>query len=216
LFITDKPVIERGGYILYVGSLEPRKNIASLVEAYELMRLKYPLLSVKLVLIGGESPLFSEVRLRAKRFQEDVVFKGFVSDEELVHYYRHANLVAYPSLYEGFGLPPLESMACGTPVITSNVSSLPEVVGMAAITVDPKNIHELCDAMASVLLSSELSGKMIENGISQVAEFNWERVARQTIGVYHESLDRLGVSNSVNSHITFEQWKSLKQPAANS
>ena len=91
------------------------------------MRTDNPELKTKLILIGGESPLFAAVRLQIKHFHNDVVFKGFVSDDELKQYYRNAKVVAYPSLYEGFGLPPLEAMASGAPVVTSNTSSLPEV-----------------------------------------------------------------------------------------
>src|SRR5690606_8879492 len=110
---------ELDDYILYVGSLEPRKNIGTLLEAYEAMREKNPAIKTKLVLIGGESPLFAEVRLKVKSFKEDVLFKGFVNDRMLREYYRHARLFVYPSLYEGFGLPPLEAMASGVPVVTT-------------------------------------------------------------------------------------------------
>jgi glycosyltransferase involved in cell wall biosynthesis len=112
-------------YILYVGSLEPRKNINILIEAYEKLRHEYPAIKTKLILIGGESPLFASVQLKAREFRDDVIFKGFVTDLELGEFYRRAKLVAYPSLYEGFGLPPLEAMASGVPVITSSTSSIP-------------------------------------------------------------------------------------------
>lgn len=178
--------IEHNDYILYVGSLEPRKNIRSLVEAYEKLRERQPALKTKLVLIGGESPLFGEVRLNAKNYKDDVIFKGFVRDEELVEYYRSARIVVYPSLYEGFGLPPLEAMASGTPVVTSNTSSIPEVVGTAALMVNPYDTEQLASTMELVLSDENLRQTMIREGLKQVKKFNWYRVARNTLAVYYE------------------------------
>lgn len=176
----------RSQYILYVGSLEPRKNINILIEAFEDLRVQHPELQTKLILIGGESPLFATVRLKAKRFGEDVLFKGFVPDDELKQYYRHASLVAYPSLYEGFGLPPLEAMASGAPVVTSYTSSIPEVVGRAAIMVNPTERGQLVAAMYRVLSDGELAQALRVAGRDQVARFNWYRVARGILSVYYE------------------------------
>ncbi len=184
--IADIP----GDYILYVGSLEPRKNINILIEAFEELRSEHPELSTKLILIGGESPLFATVRLKAKKFGEDVVFKGFVRDDELRQYYRHASLVAYPSLYEGFGLPPLEAMASGAPVVTSYTSSIPEVVGHAAIMVNPRDCRQLVDAMYRVLSDPDLAQALREAGYQQVSKFNWYRVARGVLAVYYEVFQR--------------------------
>ena len=184
--IADMP----NDYILYVGSLEPRKNINILIEAFEELRSEHPELNTKLILIGGESPLFATVRLKAKKFGEDVVFKGFVRDDELRQYYRHASLVAYPSLYEGFGLPPLEAMASGAPVVTSYTSSIPEVVGQAAIMVNPRDCRQLVDAMYRVLSDPELAQALREAGYQQVSKFNWYRVARGVLAVYYEVYQR--------------------------
>ncbi len=177
---------EEQDYILYVGSLEPRKNIATLVEAYERLRSDNPDLETKLVLIGGESPLFAAVRLQIKKYHKDVIFKGFVSDAELKNYYRQAKVVAYPSLYEGFGLPPLEAMASGAPVVTSNTSSLPEVVGEAALMVSPYDCLQLAETLAQVLRSKELRSEMRRRGYEQIRKFNWYRVARNVLSVYYE------------------------------
>lgn len=177
---------EEQDYILYVGSLEPRKNIASLIEAYESLRSDNPDLETKLVLIGGESPLFAAVRLQIKKYHTDVIFKGFVSDAELKNYYRQAKVVAYPSLYEGFGLPPLEAMASGAPVVTSNTSSLPEVVGEAALMVSPYDCAQLAETLARVLRSRELRDEMRRRGYEQIRKFNWYRVARNVLSVYYE------------------------------
>ena len=170
-------------YILYVGSLEPRKNIGTLLEAYELMRSKHPELKPKLVLIGGESPLFAEVRLKVKKFKDDILFKGFVNDEMLRTYYRRASLFVYPSLYEGFGLPPLEAMASGVPVVTTLTSSLPEVVGDAALMVSPYNVEQLAETMATVLTNPQIREDLIAKGREHVRKVNWYRVARNTLAV---------------------------------
>ncbi|MCX6128569.1 MAG: glycosyltransferase family 1 protein, partial [Proteobacteria bacterium] len=164
---------DEGDYILYVGSLEPRKNIATLIESFEQLRSENPDLNTKLILIGGESPLFAAVRLQIKRFHNDVIFKGFVSDDELKQYYRHALVVAYPSLYEGFGLPPLEAMASGAPVVTSNTSSLPEVVGDAALMVSPYDCDQLAATLVQVIRDRSLREEMRRRGYEQVKKFNW-------------------------------------------
>jgi glycosyltransferase involved in cell wall biosynthesis len=184
--LLDQRQEQEGDYILYVGSLEPRKNIGTLIEAYERMRNEHADLTTKLILIGGESPLFADVRLQIKNFHSDVIFKGFVSDEELKQFYRQAKLVAYPSLYEGFGLPPLEAMASGAPVVTSNTSSLPEVVGDAALMVSPYDCQQLAQTLAQVLRDEDLRDEMRRRGYEQVKKFNWYRVARNVLAVYYE------------------------------
>ncbi len=196
-------------YILYVGSLEPRKNIGTLLEAYELLRATHPDIKTKLVLIGGESPLFAEVRLKVKQFKEDVLFKGFVSDHLLREYYRRARLVVYPSLYEGFGLPPLEAMASGVPVVTTMTSSIPEVVGDAALMVSPYDIGQLAETMSRVLGDPVLSATLIARGREQVKKFNWYRVARNTLAVYYEVYNTTPGRPGAR-HVPFERWKELR------
>ena len=202
-------------YILYVGSLEPRKNIGSLVEAFQLLRNQHPDLKTKLILIGGESPLFAELKLKISDYQDDIILKGFVDDDELKAYYRHAGLVAYPSLYEGFGLPPLEAMASGAPVVTSITSSLPEVVGNAAIKVNPYDIRQLSESMAKILLNPDHRKDLINRGFEQVKSFNWFRVARNILAIYYEVYQRAfskkdgAVGEQV--YIPYEFWKKLVQ-----
>lgn len=199
-------------YILYVGSLEPRKNINILIEAFEELRSEHPELKTKLILIGGESPLFATVRLKAKRFGEDVVFKGFVRDDELREYYRNASLVAYPSLYEGFGLPPLEAMASGAPVVTSYTSSIPEVVGRAAIMINPRDCRQLVNAMYKVLSDPDLANALREAGYAQVAKFNWYRVARRVLAVYYEVYQRVAHQPlTLQTFIPMKIWEQLTQ-----
>lgn len=193
-------------YILYVGSLEPRKNIGTLLQAYEQMRTENPQIKTKLVLIGGESHVFADVRLRVKNYVEDVHFKGFVNDEMLLSFYKKAKLFVYPSLYEGFGLPPLEAMATGIPVVTSITSSIPEVVGDSALMVSPYDASQLSKTMTRALIDENLRELMISRGLEQVQKFNWYRVARNTLAVYYEVHN----SNRKTGHsIPFELWKSL-------
>lgn len=174
-------------YILYVGSLEPRKNIARTLEAFQKFRDENPEFKTKLVLIGGESPVFSAVKMQIRsRYLNDLIFKGYVSEHELRYYYRGARLLVYPSLYEGFGLPPLEAMASGTPVMTSNTSSLPEVVGDAAAKVDPNNVAAISQGIAAILSQESVRAELVARGYRQVRKFDWGRVARQIVNNYHE------------------------------
>jgi glycosyltransferase involved in cell wall biosynthesis len=207
--IKDKDS-EEGNYILYVGSLEPRKNIGTLIEAFEQLRFDNQDLTTKLILIGGESPLFAAVRLQIKHYHSEVVFKGFVSDVELKEYYRKARVVAYPSLYEGFGLPPLEAMASGAPVVTSNTSSLPEVVGQAALMVSPYDRTQLAQTLARVIRDGELREEMRKRGYEQVKKFNWYRVARNVLSVYYEVYCETG-KERIDPCIPFEKWRQMME-----
>ncbi len=206
---SNEPLLKEE-FILYVGSLEPRKNIRSLIKAYEIYRHRNPQSRVKLVLIGGESPLFGEVRLKVKDYKEDVIFKGFVEDQLLREFYRRAKLVAYPSLYEGFGLPPLEAMASGTPVVTSNTSSIPEVVGTAAIMVNPYDTNQLAEAIERVILDLPLRQQLIKSGYEQVEKFNWYRVARNTLTVYHEVHNTEAGGVAPTKALPLETWRELR------
>lgn len=199
-------------YILYVGSLEPRKNIDVLIKSYEKLRHDFPAIKTKLILIGGESPLFASVQFKAKEFRDDVIFKGFVTDQELGDYYRRARLVAYPSLYEGFGLPPLEAMASGAPVVTSSTSSIPEVVGRAALLVNPRDEDQLAKAMHQILTNDTLRQSMVKAGKAQVLKFNWYRVARGVLAVYHEvHQQRPSQPLTLGSFIPRKIWSALRE-----
>ena len=171
-------------YILFVGTLEPRKNVVRLVEAFAALKMRG--LPHKLVLAGGKGWLYEPIFATVERLglREDVILPGFVSRQELPLWYNGAALFAYPSLYEGFGLGPLEAMACGAPVVVSNRASLPEVVGDAGIQVDPEDPAGLAEAMVSVLTSPALADGMRARGLQQAAGFTWERTARDTARVY--------------------------------
>ena len=187
-----KPVSAQTGYepyILYVGSERPRKNLGRLLEAFALLKKEFP--ELKLVKVGsrGRSERYRRNTLSraiSLGIAEDVVFVDHVSDEELAGYYSAAALLVYPSLYEGFGLPPLEAMACGCPVVASNTSSLPEVIGDAGIMVDPCDVPALAQAMRRVLSDSRLRGELVEKGLKRAQRFSWDRAAEQTWEVYRK------------------------------
>jgi glycosyltransferase involved in cell wall biosynthesis len=174
--------------MLFVGTIEPRKNVARLIEAYSRLRDG----QVKLVIGGARGWLYEEVFARVEELDltGDVLFPGYIPPDELPLWYNAAELFVYPSLYEGFGLPPLEAMACGTPVITSNVSSLPEVVGEAGLTVDPMDIEGLAESMNQVLDDGALRQTMRERGLARAGHFSWARAARETVEVYRRALGR--------------------------
>ncbi|MBM3130287.1 MAG: glycosyltransferase family 4 protein [Chloroflexi bacterium] len=171
-------------FILYVGNLEPRKNLPTLVRAFaQLVRAGLP---HTLVLAGSRgwhaAPIFATIR--ELDLSSRVVFTGYVPQSDLPMLYSAADLFVYPSLYEGFGLPVLEAMACGVPVITSNISSMPEVAGDAGILVDPNDAPALADAMSNLLTDSSLRATLAAKGLARARMFSWERTAQATLDVY--------------------------------
>jgi glycosyltransferase involved in cell wall biosynthesis len=179
-------------FILYVGNLAKHKNIPMLIEAF--YKIKKKNIECKLVIAGKKEWEYKEIfeTVDKLNLQNNVVFTGYVLDEDLPALYNAADLFVYPSLYEGFGLPPLEAMACGTPVITSNTSSLPEVVGNAGIMVDPYDVDGLADAMHKVLSNEGLREDMIKRGLERAKMFSWEKCARETLKVYEEVYNKKG------------------------
>ena len=179
-------------YILYLGTLEPRKNIIGLIKAFELLKFKQRRPAqgglpaednYKLVIAGSKGWLYKDIfkTVENSPAKNDIIFTGFIDDEDKSILYSQAELFVYPSFYEGFGFPPLEAMACGTPVITSNFSSLPEAVGNAAIMINPYNLDELCRAMEIVLNDDELKDILIARGLEQTKKFSWQKCARETL-----------------------------------
>jgi glycosyltransferase involved in cell wall biosynthesis len=173
-------------YILFIGGAGPRKNHATLVAAFN--QQAEQLRSYALVLLGDGVHRFGSYKdtIRAYGLEAQVVCPGRVSVEDLRVLYSAAELFVFPSIYEGFGMPVLEAMACGAPVITSNTTSLPEVAGDAAILVDPLNAGELGVAMVRVLSDEKLRRALKEKGLERVKQFTWERAARRTMDVYRE------------------------------
>lgn len=190
----DREIIKKLGIldthkvILYVGSEQPRKNVPFLLEAISQLKKRIP--EIKLLKIGNSQVPGAREKLleliETLGLQEEVIFVGYVSENDITKYYNGADLFVYPSLYEGFGMPPLEAMACGTPVVTSNVTSLPEVVADAAITIDPHEVNAFVEAMYNVLTDEKLRENMIDKGLKRAQLFNWERSAEEMHRVYKQ------------------------------
>jgi glycosyltransferase involved in cell wall biosynthesis len=193
---TGRRLLERFSiqhpYILYAGRIRPHKNIPRLIEAFAVVRGElenHPRYKdLRLLIIGDEISRNPEVRraVAQTRTEQVVRFLGFVPFDTLRQFYASASVFAFPSLYEGFGLPPLEAMATGIPVVTSAVSSLPEVVGDAAMIVNPENVFDIARGLREVLVDDALRTRLIAAGHAQVRQFDWKRTAQQTLEVYRE------------------------------
>jgi glycosyltransferase involved in cell wall biosynthesis len=177
-------------FVLWVGVRQARKNLVTLVSAFAGLHRILPTHQLALV---GPSPADDDGLWRQVRdlgLTHEVVQVGHVPDGDLPAIYSAAELFAFPSLYEGFGLPVIEAMACGTPVVCSNATSLPEVAGGAALLVDPTNVGDLCDAMRRVLTEPAQRDLLRERGLARAMEFSWDRAARATLDVYRQVLER--------------------------
>ena len=175
-------------FVLGLGTLQPRKNFERLIAAYAQMRGEARS-GLKLVIAGGLGWMCEGIFRRVEELglQDEVLFSGYVADEDLPALYSMAEVFAFPSLYEGFGLPPLEAMACETPVVASNVSSLPEVLGDAALSVDPLDVPALAQAMLRVLNDAALRAALVRRGVAQARKFTWEQAAGKLLEVYTEA-----------------------------
>jgi glycosyltransferase involved in cell wall biosynthesis len=175
-------------FIFCVGSIEPRKNLLGLLKAYNLLdkniKEKY-----KLVLAGFKGWENKEIMQLIKQNEDYIKYLGYISDKELAKVYNLTKLFIYPSFYEGFGLPVAEAMACGTPVITSNVSSLPEVGGDAVVYVDPNDIEDIKQKIMMVLNDEDLQKQMIQKGLKRAKEFTWEKSAKKHMEVFYKVLN---------------------------
>jgi glycosyltransferase involved in cell wall biosynthesis len=179
-------------FLLYAGRISPHKNVVRMIEAFSALKAAlekdavYP--DLKLIIIGDDLSGNPDLRRTVIRsgVQNDVRFLGFIPIEVLRIFYDEAKVFVFPSLYEGFGLPPLEAMAHGTPVVTSNVSSLPEVVGNAAVLVNPENVFEIMRALHRVLLDQFLRDRMKERGYQQATRFSWDISVRRVLDVYRQ------------------------------
>lgn len=178
----------KGNYILTLGALDPRKNTKAIINTFLHLKSEKKI-SVNLVIAGIPNWRQTEFykTLQESSFKEDIIFTDFISDEDMVLLYNYATVFLYPSLYEGFGIPPLEAMACGVPVITSNTTSIPEIVGDAAFLINPLNDKELKDALLSLLNNEDLRNDLIERGLKRAKEFSWSKMAKETLQIY-ESL----------------------------
>ncbi|MGD0765405.1 MAG: glycosyltransferase family 1 protein [Dehalococcoidia bacterium] len=194
--IEDRAALERfllknllpERYVLSVGSLEPGKNRATLLKAFA--KLRQQGIEHKLVVTGQRAWKYQADFQLAEQLglKGEVIFTGYVSSEDMPALYSAADLFVFPSLYEGFGLPVLEAMACGVPVVASNVSAVPEVAGDAALLIDPRDPDLLSDSMARVLKDDRLRATLRRRGLERAAQFSWEKAARETIEVYRDAV----------------------------
>ena len=183
-------------FLLYAGRISPHKNVVRIIEAFSALKAdlekdgQFP--DLKLIIIGDELSKHPDLRRAVikSRVQNDVRFLGFVPIGVLRIFYDLAKIFVFPSLYEGFGLPPLEAMAHGTPVVTSNTSSIPEVVGDAAVMVNPENVFEISHALRRVLLDQAVREKLKSRGVRQAQKFSWDDGVRRMLAVYHEVVQK--------------------------
>ncbi|MGL5152584.1 MAG: glycosyltransferase family 4 protein [Clostridium sp.] len=188
--IKDKYGIE-DKFILYVGGFSPRKNILGLIEAFSIIPME-DRLNTKLVIVGKKGPSYENYKKRAIKLgiDSDVIFTDFIQLDDMPIFYNASEMLVYPSFYEGFGLPPVEAMACGTPVITSNVTSLPEVCYDSALLVNPYNIEALSYTMSRVLNDSFLMLTMVKKSLMRSTLFTWNNTAKLTVDAYKSILNK--------------------------
>jgi glycosyltransferase involved in cell wall biosynthesis len=182
------PELVGAPYFLWTGRLYPRKNVIRVVEAFGALKRRG--LPHRLVLVGAQGWGSSELQSAIERLGEhrdSVLLPGYLPDTMLVSLYQNADAFVFPSLHEAFGLPVLEAMACGTPVVTSSTTCLPELAGDAAITVDPTNTRDIEDAMLSIVDENQLGHELSERGLLQAGRFSWENTAREVLAVYRAS-----------------------------
>jgi glycosyltransferase involved in cell wall biosynthesis len=178
-------------FIVYVGGFSPRKNIKGLIEAFSIVEPKLKK-NTKLLILGKKGRSYYDYRDLAYslNLKEDVIFPGYVAVQDLPIFYNAALMLCYPSFYEGFGLPPLEAMACGTPVISSNVTSMPEVLGDDAIYINPFNIDEMAEKILMLLEDNGLRTKIIFDGLKRSSMYSWRKTAAETIQVLLKTVKR--------------------------
>jgi glycosyltransferase involved in cell wall biosynthesis len=183
-------------FVLYAGNIKPHKNVVRIIEAFSALKAELQkegeYTGLRLIIIGDELSKHPDLRRTVVRsgMSDQVRFLGFVSIDVLRIFYDTAKIFVFPSLYEGFGLPPLEAMAHGTPVVTSNTSSLPEVVGNGAVLVNPENVFEIMHALHRVLLDQDLRERLKRRGYEQVQRFSWETSVRRILEVYEQVAER--------------------------
>lgn len=196
-------------FLLYVGGISPHKNLATLIDAFKKISSNQP--DVKLVLVGDykDDPFFSAYPSLKKQVNElnlenKVIFTGFISDEDLAELYNTSQLLVFPSFEEGFGLPAIEAMSCGTPVAASNCSSLPEVLGEAGRFFDPRNAENMADVIGSILGNNKERKLMRKQGLERAEQFMWKKAAEDTLVIFNELVGNKTENNSVPSKIVVE------------
>ena len=175
----------REPFILFTGSLEPRKNLVNLIKSFIELK-KSTKIKHKLVIVGVRNPNFHKLELKIDKIINDILLLGYVNDEQLKVLYQEADVFIYPSLYEGFGLPPLEAMASGCPVVVSNNSSLPEICGDAAIYIDPYSVESIAKKIYNILDDENLKTFLVKKGLERIKLFNWEEGALKMLKIFEE------------------------------
>lgn len=178
-------------YILYIGGFSPRKNIIGLIEAFSKL-VSYYKSNIKLVIAGNKGKSYSVYKKRAQdlNIEDKVIFPGFIPMEHLPYLYNASKLFVYPSYYEGFGLPPIEAMACGVPVISSNITSLPEILEDSAILINPYDIDELCSSMFKALEDTHLRSQLISKGLAKASKLSWLDTGKNTLNAYENTINK--------------------------
>lgn len=173
-------------FILHVGTLQPRKNIPLLIDAFA--QLQHP--TAELILVGGKGWLYDEIfaKVQAYNLEDRVRFTGYVPEEDVPYWYNSADVLAFPSIYEGFGMPVAQAMACGTPVVASNSSSLPEVVGDAGFLFDPNSAIELAQHLDNILANPSLAEALKKKGFTQARSFSWQQSGQKMVNIYQKLL----------------------------
>jgi glycosyltransferase involved in cell wall biosynthesis len=172
-------------YLLYVGRLEKKKNIAKLIYAYAIMREQHKDIAPKLVLVGNVGYGFDEIKYAISEFNltDDVIITGWIPETDMQYFFNGALAFVFPSLYEGFGIPLLQAMACGTPIVASHTASIPEVEGDSALYFNPQDVNDMSRALASIITDQHLRSELIQKGLEHVKNFSWEKCAQDTLKV---------------------------------
>lgn len=183
-YLKNKYSID-SSFILYVGGFSPRKNILGLLEAFSLLKNKYKK-DIKLVVAGKHGISYDLYKNRAieLNISNDVIFPGFITLKDMPYFYSSCKMFIYPSFYEGFGLPPLEAMACGAPVIASNVTSIPEILDNSCLLINPNDPKDIYGSMLSILEDKKLEYDLIEKGLARSNSFSWRKCALETLNAY--------------------------------
>jgi len=188
-----KPTLKKYGikkeFLLYTGVWRNHKNLPRLIEALSIIREKNGI-DLQLVITGKPDPHYPEVKEAIKNYKlkDEVICTGLVEEKELVDLYNAADLFIFPSLYEGFGMPPLEAMKCGTPVVASKISSVPEICADAAVYFDPYDAKDIANKIMSVYKDTEKKAKLVEKGFEHVAQFSWRKMAEETLRIIRDAL----------------------------
>ncbi len=180
-------------FLLYTGVWRSHKNIPNLIKAFNELKNKHDCKNLSLVITGKEDPFYPEIKknTRELNLEKDIIFTGLVPEFDLISLYNAATIYVFPSLYEGFGLPPLEAMACGTPVAASYASSIPEVCGKGnAVFFDPKNYYDIAQKVYALYVNEDMQQRLIKNGFNRVNEFSWTTMAKQTLNLYKKCLSK--------------------------